>query len=205
MLSSEREQVLLKTELKSGMLQISIRTKKVVYHLNIFNQSWKVARRSKRFDRSKWKHGLSQIFNRSKKVVCCKFLIASTKKKEVCCRRQLSPISQRCQHFSGGKIFMTRLQSFNTLSQHKSRTKKLDGSYILPPIAHNDGQYYMKIGHHGTFEQPVGSKEQLDAWYQGIIVHRCHLHSHSNHSSSSFNVIMMMMSKEVGTLRQFLS
>merc|ERR1712032_91288 len=47
------------------------------------------------------------------------------------------------------------------------RTKKLDGSYILPPIAHNDGQCYMKIGHHGTFEQPVGSQEQLEAWYRG--------------------------------------
>ena len=48
----------------------------------------------------------------------------------------------------------------------------MDGSYILPPIAHSDGHYYMKIGHHGTFEQPVGSYEELEAWYQGI--HRCH-------------------------------
>ena len=51
----------------------------------------------------------------------------------------------------------------------------MDGSYILPPIAHSDGHYYMKIGHHGTFEQPVGSYEELEAWYQGI--HRSHPYS----------------------------
>lgn len=47
------------------------------------------------------------------------------------------------------------------------RTEKLDGSYILPPIAHSNGHCYMKIGHHGTFEQPVASKQQLEGWYQG--------------------------------------
>jgi len=47
------------------------------------------------------------------------------------------------------------------------RTKELDGSYILPPIQHNDGKFYMKIGHHGTFEQPVSGKQQLEQWYQG--------------------------------------
>ena len=44
----------------------------------------------------------------------------------------------------------------------------MDGSYILPPIQHHDGKFYMKIGHHGTFEQPVSDKQQLEQWYQGI-------------------------------------
>ena len=76
-------------------------------------------------------------------------------------------------------------------SEHKSRTETLDGSYILPPIGHSDGQCYMKIGHHGTFEQPVASKQQLEGWYQGIIL--------------QIIVVLIFIStaKEVGTLRQF--
>ena len=112
MQSSERKRLLLITdfvlqlELKSGRLQISIWAKKwlITWTFSIRAEKWPIA--WKCLIRSKTKTWLVANIQWNKKVVCRKFLIGATKKR-FCHRWQLSPISQRCQHFSGGKIFLT--------------------------------------------------------------------------------------------------
>jgi sarcosine oxidase len=41
----------------------------------------------------------------------------------------------------------------------------LDGTYILPPLRHPDGNHYIKLGHHTNFEGSVSSMAELEAWY----------------------------------------
>ena len=48
--------------------------------------------------------------------------------------------------------------------------KKLDGTYILPPILYPDGKYYLKLGHHNAFEQIVHTPEQMESWYIGNLL-----------------------------------
>ena len=44
--------------------------------------------------------------------------------------------------------------------------KKLDGTYILPPILYPDGKYYLKLGHHDHFEAVVDDPETVENWYR---------------------------------------
>ena len=44
--------------------------------------------------------------------------------------------------------------------------KKLDGTYILPPILYPDGKYYLKLGHGDHFEIIINNPEQMKEWYQ---------------------------------------
>jgi len=43
--------------------------------------------------------------------------------------------------------------------------KKLDGTYILPPMLYPDGKYYLKLGHHNAFERILHTPEQMESWY----------------------------------------
>ena len=45
--------------------------------------------------------------------------------------------------------------------------KRLDGTYILPPMLYPDEKYYLKLGHHNAFERIVHTPEQMESWYQG--------------------------------------
>ena len=45
--------------------------------------------------------------------------------------------------------------------------KKLDGTYILPPMLYPDGKYYLKLGHHNAFERILHTPEQMESWYIG--------------------------------------
>lgn len=58
-----------------------------------------------------------------------------------------------------------RLASMPTMSTCYS-SGCLDGSYVLPPLLHPDGRHYIKLGHHGTFEMELGTREQLEEWYR---------------------------------------
>ena len=44
--------------------------------------------------------------------------------------------------------------------------KKLDGTYILPPILYPDGKYYLKLGHGDHFEIIIQNLEQMKNWYK---------------------------------------
>ena len=44
--------------------------------------------------------------------------------------------------------------------------KKLDGTYILPPILYPNGKYYLKLGHGDHFEIIINNLEEMKAWYQ---------------------------------------
>ena len=44
--------------------------------------------------------------------------------------------------------------------------KKLDGTYILPPILYPDGKYYLKLGHGDHFEIIMKDSEHMKSWYQ---------------------------------------
>jgi sarcosine oxidase/L-pipecolate oxidase len=48
--------------------------------------------------------------------------------------------------------------------------KKLDGTYILPPMLYPDGKYYLKLGHHNAFERIVHTPEQMKSWYIGTLL-----------------------------------
>ena len=43
--------------------------------------------------------------------------------------------------------------------------KKLDGTYILPPILYPDGKYYLKLGHGDHFEIIIQNLEEMKNWY----------------------------------------
>ena len=44
--------------------------------------------------------------------------------------------------------------------------KKLDGTYILPPILYPDGKYYLKLGHGDHFEIIIENLEEMKNWYK---------------------------------------
>ena len=44
--------------------------------------------------------------------------------------------------------------------------KKLDGTYILPPILYPDGKYYLKLGHGDHFEIIIQNLEEIKNWYK---------------------------------------
>ena len=44
--------------------------------------------------------------------------------------------------------------------------KKLDGTYILPPILYPDGKYYLKLGHGDHFEIIIQNLEEMKNWYK---------------------------------------